>query len=301
MGICRGSGPGHAGETHAFLVATLSVDLAYTRYSDIGVALLQDTATGTINAQLIAVPFSGTPTVEALTTWLNTTARANDVRCLLIDGPLGWKSPTSSELHSRHSERALRTPGKTGLPPDGVKPTPYLGFTCFSIALFEMLTARGWVLPGAEDVAHGVARENSRMISETFPTAAWRRLGLASLSGKKRGRDQRVEVAEALRRLQERVDLRVDRTPNHDEIQALVAGVAGVWWERGASARVKWHGEPPFRLDGAWREGYIITPEQPRLLDAILHDPPAVASSILDSQRGLSRRRSVRAAPHAIT
>ena len=282
-------------------MATLSVDLAYTRYSDIGVALLQETATGAINAQLIAVPLSGRPTVEALSNWLNTFARAHDVRCLLIDGPLGWKSPTSSEVHARYSERALHTPGKTGLPPDGVKPKPYLAFTCFSIALFEMLTVRGWALPGADDVAHGVARGASRMISETFPTAAWRRLGLAPLSGKKRGRDQRVEVVEALRRLQTRVDLLVDRTPNHDELQALVAGVAGVWWERGASARVKWHGEPPFRLDGTWREGYIITPEQPRLLDAILHDPPADASSILDSQRGLSRRRSVRAAPHVIT
>ncbi len=253
------------------------------RYADIGVALLQDAADGAINARLIAVPLSGTPTVETLAHWLDDTARENDVRCLLIDGPLGWKSPTSSERHARHSERALHTPGKTGLSPDGVKPRPYLAFTLFSIALFELLTARGWALPSMDDVARGAPRSDARVISETFPTAAWRRLGLPPLAGKQRSRDQRREVADALVRLQGLAALHIDRAPNHDELQALVAGLAGVWWERGEMNRVKWHGEPPFRLDGAWHEGYIITPEQPRPLDANIHDRPALSPSISDA------------------
>jgi len=281
-------------------VATLSVDLAYTRYSDIGVALLRDAADGAITAQFITVPLSGTPTVDTLAHWLDDTAGANDVRCLLIDGPLGWKSPTSSEPHARHSERALHTPGKTGLSPDGVKPRPYLAFTLFSIALFELLTARGWVLPSAVDVARDGMHCDARVLSETFPTAAWRRLGLAPLAGKQRSRDQRGAVADALGRLQALVALRVDRAPNHDELQALVAGLAGIWWERGETNRVQWHGEAPFRLDGAWHEGYIITPEQPRALNTTVHDRSAVSPSISDAQRGLSRRRSVRATPDAV-
>ena len=295
MGVRWGSGSHHAGKTHALLVATLSVDLAYTRYADIGVALLQDTAGGDISAQLISVPLSGTPTVDALAQWLDDTARANDVRCLLIDGPLGWKSPASTEPHARHSERALHTPGKTGRPPDGVKPRPYLAFTLFSIALFELLTARRWVLPSADDVAHGALGRDARFVSETFPTAAWRRLGLPPLAGKQRSRDQRLAVADALGRLQGLVSLRVDRAPNHDELQAVVAGLAGVWWELGEKNRVQWHGEAPFRLDGAWHEGYIITPEQPRVPHATIHDRPVDSPSISDTQRGLSRRRRVRA------
>jgi hypothetical protein len=40
----------------------------------------------------------------------------------------------------------------------------------------------------------------------------------------------------------------------------VVGGIAGAWWAAGLTDRVQLAGAPPFRLDGSWREGYIMVP-----------------------------------------
>lgn len=235
----------------------MSVDLAYVDYRDIGVALVTYEGDGrgdALSARAFDVPLIGRPSVQALASWLREMVEAHDVRCVCIDGPLGWRSPDTDSPHCRLSERAVRAPGKTGLPPDGVKPRTYLGFTTFSIALFEaLLGAADWALPGAPQ-----ATPQARVVTESFPTAGWRALGLSPLMAK--GRASVADVQEAGARLQARTGITLEQVRTHDQLQAVMGGIAGAWWAAGLTDRVQLAGAPPFRLDGSWREGYIMVP-----------------------------------------
>ena len=267
MGICWRSLQGDPGADAAVLTAlqgtvhhrgvALSVDLAYVDYRDIGVALVTCDGNGaeeSLSARAFDVPLSGRPSVTALATWLREMVEAHDVRCLCIDGPLGWRSPHTDSPHCRLSERAVRAPGKTGLPPDGVKPRTYLGFTTFSIALFEaLLGSTDWALPGDPEAA-----SHARVVTESFPTAGWRALGLSPLMAK--GRASVADVQNAGARLQARTGITLEQVRTHDQLQAAVGGIAGAWWAAGRTERVQLAGAPPFRLDGSWREGYIMIP-----------------------------------------
>lgn len=233
--------------------AVLSIDLALTSYADIGVAFLTSTARGALDARILRVPMTGRPDVDALASWIQRTAEPLGVGCVAIDGPLGWRGPDTDSVHSRLSERAVRAPGKTGLPPDGVKPRTYLAFSRLSIALFERLTTAGWRLPTDRKAGAG-----PRMVTETFPTAAWRALGLVPLPGKSRSQVQ--DVHEGLQRLAGGCDIRCTGVETHDDLQAVIGGIAPAWWMAGLLDRVAFAGAPPFRLDESWREGFIILP-----------------------------------------
>ena len=237
------------------MTRVLSVDLAYTSYTAIGVALLERDVDRTM-AQLLDLPLTGTPNPGELADWLHETARTHAVAGLCIDGPLGWKAPDTDSLHCRLSEKAVRAPGKTGLPPDGVKPRSYLAFTAFSIALFERLTMQhGYRLPGSDGEA------NAPFVTESFPTAAWRALRLETLPAKSKTRPHDLEAA--VRRFEEGTGIGItpSLTPlTHDQLQAVVGGVAGVRWASGERDAVLLAGAAPFRLDGSWREGYIMIP-----------------------------------------
>ncbi len=243
--------------------STLSIDLAYKRYADIGAALLDcdrqpEGERWTI--RLLDVPLCGDPTVGALVEWMVAVVRDHDIRVVCVDGPLGWKWEGAAAPFCRVSERAVRTPGKTGLPPDGVKPANYLPFTRFSIALFEALTTtHGWPLAGQ----HGkpsAPRPSARVpvVTETFPTAAWRALGLTPLAGK--GKCTTADVFAACTRLAARLPLTLPEPVTHDQLQAVVGGLAGAWLAADRASRVHFAGDAPFRLDGCWREGYIMVP-----------------------------------------
>ena len=267
MGVCWRSLQGDAGADAALLTASrrtvyprgvaLSVDLAYVNYRDIGVALVTCDNRGpaeSLAARALDVPLIGRPSVTALSIWLREMVEAHDVRCLCIDGPLGWRSPHTDSPHCRLSERAVRAPGKTGLPPDGVKPRTYLGFTTFSIALFDaLLGSTDWALLGDPE-----ALPQARVVTESFPTAGWRALGLSPLMAK--GRASVADVQDASARLQARTGITLEQVRTHDQLQAVVGGIAGAWWASGRTERVHLAGAPPFRLDGSWREGYIMTP-----------------------------------------
>lgn len=228
----------------------LSVDLAYKHHRDIGIALLE-ARDSRIDATIIDVDLPDPPHAHVFADWLHALAEQHGVAGIAIDGPLGWKAPDTEALHCRVSEKQVRAPGKTGLPPDGVKPRNYLAFTEFSIALFERLTGHfGYALPGSES--------GDRFVTETFPTAAWRGLGLAPVPGK--GRTTPAELDAAVGRLSSRLPLGIDRQPTHDQLQAVVGGLAPLAWAQGHPHRVTLAGLPPHRLDGSWREGYIMIP-----------------------------------------
>lgn len=179
------------------------------------------------------------------------------VGVVAIDGPLAWRGPATTSIHSRLAERTVRAPGKTGLPPDGVKPRPYLAFTTLSIALAERLTAVGW-RPVTDPDSGPPGAGGGRMFTETFPTAAWRGLGLAPLPGK--SRCAAADVSAAQRRLAQVCAIAIEGVETHDDLQAVVGGIAPAWWMAGLMDRVAFAGVPPFRVDDSWREGYIIVP-----------------------------------------
>ncbi len=237
--------------------AALSIDLALASYAAIGVACVRASASGALHAHVVRVPLSGRPDVGALAAWINETALRLDAGCLGIDGPLGWRGPETDSVHCRLSERAVRAPGKTGLPPDGVKPRTYQAFTQLSIALFEQLTRAGWKLPsGPQSIV------DERMITETFPTAAWRSLGLVPLPGKSRSRP--ADVTKGASRLTAACGIHIDGLETHDDLQAVVGGIAPAWWMAGLTDRIEFAGAPPFRFEGSWREGHIILPTSHR-------------------------------------
>jgi hypothetical protein len=172
---------------------------------------------------------------------------------MLLDGPQGWKDPLNGEMHSRICERELNTPAKTGLPGE-VKPKPYTGFVSFSVAVFDELDALGW-----PRLASSAPSLESPVAVESFPMAAWRCLQLAGLPAKARA--TRSNIEDGLRRLQEKRDIRLAGTQlSHDQMQALVAGVGGTALVSGDVERYRLVGRAPFRFEGTWREGFILTP-----------------------------------------
>ena len=231
------------------MTTILSVDLASRRSSDIGVVLLERHR-GSIRARRADV-FGGNarPTAIAVADSLDHCARTEGVQLMILDGPQAWKSPDNGLIFARKCEADLATQGKTGLP-GHCTPSTYLRFIQFSISVFDALADRGWPrLASAETGPENLALES-------FPTAAWRSLGLSPLPGK------RSATAEVVRLKQTELELlfsfRVGTPLSHDEVQALVAGFAGL--AVATSSRV-----PTGRVSTAasrrtWREGFIVNP-----------------------------------------
>lgn len=229
----------------------LSVDLAARRYIDNGIAVLRGTP-GDVQAQLIPVAslgLTGTPDPIDMAVALVRLADAEGAGLIVIDGPQGWRAAESQRVHQRECEAAVRCPGKTG-PPGIVLPRSWTRFAEFSIALFDALAERGWPR---------FAREwnGDRRVVESFPTHAWRSIGIAPLSGKGRARMVESWRESDLDRL---FGVVMNEHPSHDEIQAVVAGIAGIDLLADGVRAVDVHGRDPFQEEGTWREGLIVSP-----------------------------------------
>ena len=233
-------------------MAILSVDLAYKHYRDIGAVVLQEDQ-GNIQCELLPLPLTGSPTPDHLATFLHTFCTAREISILLLDGPQGWRADDSPLVHSRHCERALNTPAKTGLP-GVVKPANYALFVTFSIAVFDALTTLKW-----KRLATIGGPLRGRVVMESFPLAVWRSLGIPPLSAK--AKTKPGDIADRLVRLSGFVRLPLAADPTHDQLQAFVAGLAGVALERGDWNQCDIKGITPAWAGGCWREGYIVLPK----------------------------------------
>ena len=229
----------------------VSVDLAYKRFADIGVATLEQLPSGVIHCEFVRLPETKL-TPQTLADRINTICNDREVRTLLLDGPQAWKSPNNALRHSRVCERQLNTPAKTG-ELRLVKPANYTPFVVFSVGVYDALTRLGWQrLEATSGVPSG------RVLVESFPLSAWRSLGLMPLPAKRRTRPG--QVAERLALLKRVVPLEVSEEPTHDELQATVSGLAGFAIERGEWSACFVAGVAPHLLDGTWREGFIVNP-----------------------------------------
>jgi hypothetical protein len=67
-------------------------------------------------------------------------------------------------------------------------------------------------------------------------------------------------VLERLGALRSAVPVDVPDSLSYDELQALVAELAGVALDDGNAGGVSIAGVPPIKMDGTWREGFIVNP-----------------------------------------
>ena len=267
-------------------MAVLSVDLAYRRWSDLGIVVLDRTRSEPAHADQSA----GAPTIrceilpsvaagqnegpidaDILAGRLNHLCAVRGIRVMMLDGPQAWKSKTNGFAHARVSERELNTAAKTGLP-GMVKPATYRLFAEFCLDVYDALCRRGWRRLDAS--AHNAARQErvpperiqeriqDRILVESYPYAAWKSLGLAPLPSKRRARVS--DLAQAYGALRTVVPFTTDRPPNHDQLQAIVGGLPGLDIEERNTLAVRIVGNPPRREDGHWREGFIVLPLPPR-------------------------------------
>ena len=228
----------------------VSVDLAYKDYRDVGVAVLE-AEPGPIRCEFHKLLLSGPPDTVQLADYLNGLCTERGADTLLIDGPQAWKAPDNGLVHSRLCERALNTPAKTGLP-EVVKPANYGPFVRFSIDVFGELQKHGWALYA------GLPNTGARILFESFPLSAWRSLGVRGLPAKSKHKPD--DLKDRLARLLELAPIVCDADPTHDELQALVSGLAGVAYEHNFTPGFAVAGASPSLLDGYPREGFIVNP-----------------------------------------
>jgi hypothetical protein len=262
-------------------MAVLSVDLAFRRWSDLGVVVLSRAPARHVFSPITCeiLPLAppgidgakdrGSVDPEILAGRLNHLCAARDIRIMMLDGPQAWKSRSNGLKHARVSERQLNTAAKTGLP-GMVKPATYRTFAEFCMDVYDALCRRGWKrfetrpqpsLPNQADAA------SDRILVESYPHAAWKSLGLKPLPAKRRARVS--DLAEAYGALRAVVPFTTNRPPNHDQLQAIVGGLPGLALEEQNTAGLRIVGIPPRREHGHWREGFIVLPLPPRAASSV--------------------------------
>lgn len=254
VGVAAWLGPAYGGR-----MAVLSVDLAFRRWVDLGVVVLERTEPGAPTAcEIVMWNERGVVEAEALAERLDKLATERGIELMLLDGPQAWKSRGNGLQHARVSERQLNTAAKTGLP-GMVKPVTYRRFAEFCVDVYDGLCRRGWQrLTAADKPGFG----GRRVLVESYPHAAWKSLGLRPLAAKRKARIS--DLAEAYGALKAVVPFTTNRPPNHDQLQAIVGGLAGLELEARNSTAMRIVGHAPKREEGQWREGYIVLPA-PRL------------------------------------
>jgi uncharacterized protein DUF429 len=253
-------------------VPILSVDLAYRRWSDLGIVVLnRQLASSSQQAEapiaceiipsLVSADNRGQVDANILAGHLNHLCNLRGINVIMLDGPQAWKSSANGLEHSRVSERQLNTSAKTGLP-GMVKPITYRPFAEFCLDVYDALCRRGW--RRLDTLAQPLAQPSTqpqRVLVESYPHAAWKSLGLKPLPSKRRARVS--DLAEAYGALRALIPFTTNRPPNHDQLQAIVGGLPGLALEEHNSARARIVGTPPRREDGHWREGFIVLPLPP--------------------------------------
>jgi hypothetical protein len=246
-------------------VAVLSVDLAYRRWADLGIVALDRRSAGgpTIHCEILPTlnpeqeGERGPVDANVLAGLLNHMAAVRGIQVMMLDGPQAWKSQDNGCEHARVSEHQLNTAAKTGLP-GMVKPLTYRPFAEFCLDVYDALCRRGWRRLATREQP-GTGPE--RVLVESYPHAAWKALGLKPLPSKRRTKVS--DLAEAYAALRQVMPIAIDRPPNHDQLQAIVGGLAGLALEARDAAGAQIVGNPPRREDGHWREGFIVLPTAP--------------------------------------
>ena len=282
-------------------MAVLSVDLAYSLWSNLGIVVLDrvdsahspsldpigsglpfqpafagpnqpEPAQPSIACEIIPAfapglnaDFSPGPAgpVDAniLAGRLNHLCGVRGIRVMMLDGPQAWKSRSNGLEYARVSERQLNRAAKTGLPGQ-VKPITCRPFAEFCLDVYDALCRRGWRrLATQEQPGSALDQKQERILVESCPYEAWKSLGLKPLPAKRRA--EVSDLAESYAALRSLIPITTSRPPNHDQLQAIVAGLPGLALEERNTAAARIVGNPPRREDGHRREGFIVLPVPP--------------------------------------
>jgi hypothetical protein len=240
-------------------MAILSVDLAFGRWSDLGIVVLERPAKSSepIACDVVMWNTPGPVDAEVLAGRLNHLCGVRNIRVVMLDGPQAWKSRANGLVHARVSESQLNTACKTGLP-GMVKPITYRPFAEFCLDVYEAMCRRGWKRLATREQPFA---PTERVLAESYPYAAWKSLGIKPLKSKRR--TQVSDLAEAYGALRAVIPFTVNRPPNHDQIQAIVGGMPGLALEERNAGGARIVGTAPHREEGHWREGFIVLPVLP--------------------------------------
>jgi hypothetical protein len=233
----------------------LSIDLAYRKIENFGVCLIgvqggRPTEASFPSAKDIGIdPADHKGCARAIAAYCG----REGIHILFLDGPQGWKDP-NSELTFRRCEKIARAPFKTG-GQGVVTPGPSKPFVEFSIGLFAALEAEG-----SARVTEPVIQppREGLLAVESFPTSAWRKLFMTPLPS--RGKARESDISGRLYVLEKLFGFCAESVPSHDEVQALVAGLAGVAILAGDANGYIVEGEPPKKVGGVTVEGFIVNP-----------------------------------------
>jgi hypothetical protein len=233
----------------------LSVDLAYKKYNDNGFAYLESSSNDVKILNPSDLKLSGVPSPSDMAAALTSFSHQRRVSVMLLDGPQGWRFPHSQIEHMRLCERVLNTPGKTG-DVESVKPRTYLPYIKFSIDLFHhMRLDHDWELL-TQDWAD---RQGGRWLVETFPSSAWKTLGLPKLPSKSKTKPEQLETW--------RIDLELvtglilPTNLSHDDLQAsVVLPIGRAIAERRSECVILSGTDPMVTEEGIVLEGWIANP-----------------------------------------
>ncbi len=67
-------------------------------------------------------------------------------------------------------------------------------------------------------------------------------------------------MEDGLKALRQIIPISFDERPSHDELQALIAGLAGLPLLGPTNIGFSLSGVKPAQLGGTWREGFIVNP-----------------------------------------
>ncbi len=232
----------------------LSIDLASKRYDHFGWALLELGASTPQFPTADQLGLSDPPDAITFASAIQQFCTAEDVHVLMLDGPQAWRYPGSPIDHMRLCERALNTPGKTGVP-GVVKPRTYHAFIHFSIEVFNALRHMGWSLLEESFFQDPV----ERLVIECFPSCCWRTLGLKKLPAK--GRLKTSELEPFRRSLAEVSGYALPQGLTHDELQAAVALPVGEALARRERESLVLAGVDPIIEGDIVYEGWIPLPK----------------------------------------
>lgn len=237
----------------------LSVDLAYKSYEDFGFCLLEESDGKVVNLEFMpnsTFNLSDTPQVEVFVSNVLDFCLSKDISILMLDGPQGWKDPRNGLPHQRVCEKILNTQAKTGIK-GIVKPANFTSFVSFAIDIFHLFNNSGQIsLVMKPEIDLPI---DKILLVETYPYSAWRSLNFRRLPGKKKCSTQQILLNYEV--LRKRFSLPRDRSPSHDELSALVAGLAGVAIVASNKSEYIASGIPPeLAFGGYLMEGYIVNP-----------------------------------------
>jgi Protein of unknown function (DUF429) len=234
----------------------LSIDLALRNYDRMGFCVLEGKRKSSRAKFLKSsdLELQNPPDTRNLADAISKYCSEQEIRVVLLDGPQAWKDPTSDLVHCRRCEYELHTQVKTGKV-GHVKPGPALNFVKFCIDLVEDLAKRG-----GELVSESPIRVKGRfLIVESFPTSAWRSLGMKTLPSPRK--TPSGEIQRRLTLLRSGFGVKTQDEPTHDELQALIAGLAGLSILAKVPSEYCLSGSPPILRNGVRCEGYIVNPK----------------------------------------